>query len=293
MGDILHTMPAVAALRAAEPQAELTWILEPKWFPLLECSGLVDHLLPLNRRAPLSIWTAQRWLERWQPDLAIDFQGLIKSALVARCSSAPHRLGFADGLREEAAGIFYTQRVSSASQHVVEKHCDLIGLAPRPAPLPQGIEDGALPEGRFVLAAPFAGWASKQWPIECYVALSKLLEDRHATTLVLNVAPHQETPSGVFRHESSIAGLIHATRRAHAVLGLDSGPLHLAAALQKPGVALFGPTDPHRNGPYQAPITVLRQPNAETTYKRAATIAPSMMALSVNEVYTALAPHLP
>ncbi len=292
MGDILHTMPAVAALRASEPQAELTWILEPKWFPLLECSGLVDHLLPLNRRDALSIWTAQRWLQRWQPDLAIDFQGLIKSALVALCSTAPVRLGFASDLREEAAGIFYTQRVSSSSQHVVEKHCDLIGLDPCPAPLPQGIEDGALPPGRFVLAAPFAGWTSKQWPIERYVELAQLLADRHATTLVLNVAPNQQTPSGVFRHESSIAGLIHATRQAHAVLGLDSGPLHLAAALQKPGVALFGPTDPARNGPYRAPITVLRQPNAETTYKRAANIAPSMMALSVHEVYTALSAHL-
>lgn len=292
MGDILHTMPAVAALRAAEPQAELTWVLEPKWFPLLECSGLVHHLLPLNRRDPLSVCTAQRWLQRWQPDLAVDFQGLIKSALVARCSAAPQRLGFANGLREEAAGLFYTQRVECAAPHVVEQNCELIGLSPATPPLPQGIPDGKLPDGRFVLAAPFAGWASKQWPIERYVELARLLEDRLATTLVLNVAPHQETPPGVFRHESGIAGLIHATRRAHAVLGLDSGPLHLAAALQKPGVALFGPTDPARNGPYRAPITVLRQPNAETTYKRGHQVAPSMMALSVNEVYTALSAHL-
>lgn len=292
MGDILHTMPAVAALRAAEPNAELTWVLEPKWFPLLECSGLVDHLLPFNRRDVLSVWTAQRWLNHWQPDIAIDFQGLIKSAVLTRCSTAPTRLGFANDLREEAAGLFYTERTEVHAQHVVDKNCELIGLDAAPPKLPQGIADGKLPNGPYVLAAPFAGWASKQWPIERYNELAALLQDRHATTLVLNVAPNQETPAEVFRHESSIAGLIHATRNAHAVLGLDSGPLHLAAALGKPGVALFGPTDPKRNGPYNAPITVLRQPHAETTYKRGHQIAASMMALSVNEVYKSLAAYL-
>jgi heptosyltransferase I len=293
MGDILHTMPAVAALRASQPDAEIAWVLEPKWFPLLECSGLAHHLLPLDRRSAISIWTAQRWLKRWRPDIAIDFQGLLKSALVARCSAAPQRRGFANGLREEAAGLFYTDPIASSATHVVDKNCDLVGLPAAPPLLPQGQAGETLPAGPFVLAAPFAGWASKQWPIERYAQLAALLQDRHAVTLVLNVAPNQATPNGVFRHQSDIGGLIHATRQAHAVLGLDSGPLHLAAALGKPGVALFGPTDPARNGPYRSPITVLRQPNAETTYKRGAQIAPSMMSLSVEAVYNALAPHLP
>lgn len=294
MGDILHTMPAVAALRAAQPDAELTWVLEPKWFPLLEGSGLVHHLLPFHRRDPLSVWTAQRWLQRWQPDCAIDFQGLLKSAILARCSGAPTRLGFANQLREEAAGLFYTEHRAVTATHVVERNCELLGLRPQATPLPAGFPDTAapLPTGPFVLAAPFAGWASKQWPIERYVELAALLQSRHGVTLVCNVAPQQETPAGVFRHPSSIAGLIHATRRATAVLGLDSGPLHLAAALGKPGVALFGPTDPARNGPYAAPITVLRDPQATTTYKRGAQIAPSMMSLSVAAVYAALSPHL-
>ncbi len=292
MGDILHTMPAVAALRAAQPNAEIAWVLEPRWFPLLECANVVHHLLPLDRRDALSIWTAQRWLKRWRPDVAIDFQGLMKSALVARCSTAPRRVGFAGGLREEAAGIFYTDAIATTATHVVDRNCDLVGLPAAMPPLPQGHPDGALPPGPFVLAAPLAGWNSKQWPMERYAELAALLRDRHAITLVLNVAPNQATPEGVFRHESSIAGLIDATRRAQAVLGLDSGPLHLAAALGKPGVALFGPTDPARNGPYRAPITVLRQPNAETTYKRGDQIAPSMMSLSVEKVYAALAQQL-
>jgi heptosyltransferase-1 len=284
MGDILHALPAVAALRESEPGAEVTWILEPKWRPLVEGSGLVHHVLPANRRDLVSLWIAYRWLARWRPDLAIDFQGLMKSAVIARCSGAAERLGFADQLREELAGLFYTRSVAAGPGHVVERNARLLGLAPAAAPLPPGLEEGTLPNGPFVLAAPFAGWTAKQWPAERYSALARRLP----VPLVLNVAPGQPTPEGTLRHESSLEGLIHATRRATAVLGLDSGPMHLAAALGKPGVALFGPTDPARNGPHGGTIRVLRDPQALTSYKRDNTISPAMEAISVDQVTEAL-----
>jgi heptosyltransferase-1 len=288
MGDILHAMPAVAALRKTEAAAEIAWVLEPKWMPLVEGSGLVNHVLPLRRRDAVSVWTAYRWLRRWKPDAAIDFQGLMKSALTSWLSHAPERCGFADQLREEAAGVFYTHRVEGGHQHVVARNARLLGLEPLPHDLPPGHPEGELPPGDFVLAAPFAGWRSKQWPEERY----SLLAAKLPVPLVLNVAPGQKTPAGTLRHESTIEGLICATRRAKAVLGLDSGPLHLAAALRKPGVALFGPTDPARNGPWGASIRVLRQPGAVTTYKRESKIAESMAALSVEEVASALLPQL-
>lgn len=292
MGDILHALPAVSALRAAEPRSEIAWVLEPKWFPLLQNTVAADHLIPFNRRDALSVWTALRWLSRWQPDRAIDFQGLIKSGLVALLSRAPARLGFAKDLREEAAGIFYTHLRAVSSTHVIDRNAELLGLKALPPKLPQGHPDGTLPETSFVLAAPFAGWAAKQWPIERYLELAPLLKAYHGLDLVLNVAPHQPTPPELLRHESNLAGLIHATRRADAVLGLDSGPLHLAAALGKPGLALFGPTDPARNGPYYPSIATLRAPGAITTYKRDNRISPSMDALDVQTVYAALRPHL-
>jgi heptosyltransferase-1 len=93
-------------------------------------------------------------------------------------------------------------------------------------------------------------------------------------------------------HHSSVAGLIHATRRAAAVLGVDSGPLHLAAALGKPGVAIFGPTDPTRNGPYGETIEVLRSLRAATSYKRLSTIDPSMRAIDPDLVFEALKAQL-
>ena len=89
-------------------------------------------------------------------------------------------------------------------------------------------------------------------------------------------------------HLSGIAGLIHATRRAQAVIGVDSGPLHLAAALSKPGVAIFGPTDPLRNGPYGGTIRVLRSLGVATTYKRATGAHDSMRAISPEDVLEAL-----
>ena len=108
--------------------------------------------------------------------------------------------------------------------------------------------------------------------------------------LVLNVMTGAELPTSDFlwRHESSMEGLIDATHRAHAVLGLDSGPLHLAALLGKPGLALFGPTDPARNGPHGATVRVLRSHGAATTYKRANEISDSMIRLDVDRVWQSL-----
>ena len=297
MGDILHTMPAVQRLRDAWPKVEITWILEPKWMPLLHGSGLADHLLPLDRRSLLSVWIAAKWLRRWQPDLAIDFQGLIKSALTALVSGASRRIGFIDTqLREREAGVFYTEAFAAQSPHVVARNLELVaslGFTKSDKILqgPTGFPEGNLPPGDFVLAAPYAGWKSKQWPIERYIEIGKRLEQSFGYKLVLNVMPANVTPASEFlwRHESGMDGLIHATRRARAVLGLDSGPLHLAALLGKPGVAMFGPTDPARNGPHGSTIRVLRSYGAITTYKRGTELDPSMLQLDVDRVWNHLA----
>lgn len=298
MGDIIHTLPAVERLRVGTPSAELTWVVEPRWIPLLSGTGLVNHILPLDRRDPLSVWIATRWLRRWRPDVAIDFQGLWKSALTSWVSGAPLRRGLDPSfLRERESAVLYTQTVSPSSPHVVLRNLELTGLPPVPTqnPAPPGFPEGQLPSEPFVLAAPFAGWKSKQWPIERYAEIGRRLHEQRGMKLVLNVMPSAELPQSefLFRHESGIEGLIDATRRATAVLGLDSGPLHLAAWLGKPGVALFGPTDPARNGPYGGTIRVLRAPHAETTYKRGTEIAESMQRLDIDRVWQSLTEVLP
>jgi len=147
-----------------------------------------------------------------------------------------------------------------------------------------------------VLANPFAGWTSKQWPIEYFDRLGSFLQAESGLPLVLNAAPSAASALASLRHArphySGIAGLIHATRRAAAVIGVDSGPLHLAAALRKPGVAIFGPTDPAINGPYGGTLTVLRAEGAPTSYAREKSIAPSMRAITPEQVWAALQPAL-
>ncbi len=148
-----------------------------------------------------------------------------------------------------------------------------------------------MPNGPFVLTNPFAGWASKQWPIERYERLACLLKEE-GLALVMNVAPNRAEElrkNTLFAvHVSGLEGLIDATRRAVAVVGVDSGPLHLAAALGKPGVAIYGPTDPVQTGPFNSRIAVLRTSCVETTYKRQAAIHQSMSEISAESVNEAL-----
>lgn len=292
MGDILHAVPAVMSLRRRWPDAEIAWVLEPRWMPLLVGTTIADHLVPLNRRGAASVWIALKWLRRWRPDVAIDFQGLLKSAATAWMSGAEARIGFeTEALREREAGVFYSRTVAATAAHVIERNLQLAGGDPPPSwSGPLGFPQGNLPAGDFVLCAPFAGWKSKQWPVDRYAQLGERLMKQFGLPLVMNVMPGAELPPSEFlwRHECGIEGLIDATRRARAVVGLDSGPMHLAATLRKPGLALFGPTDPVRNGPYGGTVRVLRAAGAATSYKREDTVAESMKRLEVDEVWSAL-----
>jgi heptosyltransferase-1 len=294
MGDIIHTLPAVAALKRGNPDVDIDWAVEPRWIPLLEGNPDVSALIRIDRSQLALSW--HRLRERHY-DAAVDFQGLIKSALVARASRAEVVYGFdSSAVRERSAAIFYSRTILPRSAHVVDRNLELAraagGAEMTPVfEVPAGRPEGSLPDGPFVLANPFAGWGGKQWPLDSYAALArKLAEAGYA--LVLNAAqPFDACESHL--HVSGLAGLVDATRRAAAVVGLDSGPLHLAAALGKPGVAIFGPTSPDRNGPYGGRIRVLRAPDAITTYKRNADVHDSMRAVTPEQVWAALEPQLP
>jgi heptosyltransferase I len=228
-------------------------------------------------------------------DFAIDFQGLIKSALIPWAAGCRRRIGFDwSEVREKPAGLLYDVRVKTPALHVAEKNIELAIAAgakqiSRATPVPPGAPEGQLPAGPFVLACPMAGWTSKQWPLEYFSELAKMIAP---LPLVVNGAPSNlaelQAIEGAIVHVSGIAGLIDATRRATAVVGVDSGPLHIAGALAKPGAAIFGPTDPARNGPLGQTIQVLRAEGAATTYKRGNEIAPSMRAVTPALVAAAL-----
>ena len=291
MGDIIHTLPAAAALKQNHPNAELIWLVEPQWMALLAGNPFVDRVIGMRRKSLGGLFATWRELRVLSCDFAVDFQGLIKSAIPAAVAAPERVYGFHESqLRERAAGMFYSRKIASNAVHVVDRNLDL-ALAcgcgaespKRVFPLPQGSAEGELPPGDFVLASPLAGWRSKQWPLEYYETLAKRLKQELGMPLVLNGPPDSSLP-----HRSGLPGLIHATRRAAAVVGVDSGPMHLAAALGKPGVAIFGPTDPVRNGPYGNSLQVLRAPGTTTTYKRGGEIDESMRQVTPDQVFASL-----
>ena len=298
LGDLVHTLPAVASLKHSFPKSHITWVVEPKWAPLLEKNPFVDRVLLLRRDSTAALWESCRRLRENRYDFAVDFQGLIKSALVASFARPERIFGFHHTqVRERTAALFYSNKTETHSAHKVEQNLDLAASAGaatvlRMFPLPPGRPEGHLPASDFVLASPIAGWRGKQWPLEHYRELAGLLRREMDLALVLD-GPPSALPvfaqvKDAVPHTSGVAGLIYATRRATAVVGVDSGPLHIAAALAKPGVAIYGPTDPARNGPYGDSLRVLRSPEAATTYQRNSAIDESMKQISPDEVFEAL-----
>ena len=297
MGDVIHTLPAAASLKRSFPLSHVAWVIRPRWAPLLEGNPYVDEVIPLERSIAASFAEARRLRAR-HFDLAVDFQGLIQSAMLAAAIGPAKLAGFdRKRVRERPAGLFYTSEIETHAEHAVERNLELaagVGAAHllRTFPLPAGASESSLPAGKFILTSPLAGWGAKQWPLEHWSQLASLLD----LPLVVNgppdALPTLQQIRGVHVHVSGLPGLIDATRRAHAVLGVDSGPLHLAAALSKSGVAIYGPTNPARNGPYGGTIRVLRSPDALDDYSRHSTPHASMRAISPRMVADALAAAL-
>jgi heptosyltransferase I len=293
MGDILHALPAVASLKKSFPERRIYWVVARKWMELLDGNPNIDELIPFDRQDMNALGKTWRRLRAIRPEIAIDFQGLIQSALAGRAARPKLYFGLASSLaREPLAALLYTRRIEAAGPHRVERNLQLAAAAgaavlTEDSWLPPGRPEGEMPAGSFILTSPLAGWVSKQWPLACYEELGKRLRAQ-GLELVANVPAGREREIGDFHHlrvhTSSISGLIHATRRAAGVVGVDSGPLHLAAALGKPGVALFGPTDPVQNGPFRSRMAVLRAPDARTTYKRRAEFDESMTKIPAERV---------
>lgn len=302
MGDIIHALPAAASLKHSFPGSQVTWAVEPRWAPLLAGNPFVERALLVDRQSGAGIARAWRELRAEPFDFAVDLQGLIKSALVACMARTERIYGLRAALaREPLAALFYSDKVAARAVHRVDRNLELAAAAGastalRAFPLPPGRAEGALPAGLFILASPLSGWPAKQWPLEYYGRLAARLMREAGIPLVLNGPPGARETLGrvpdAVPHLSSIEGLIDATRRAAAVVGVDSGPLHLAAALGKPGVAIFGPTDPAQTGPYGGSVAVLRSPGAVTSYKRRNEIDASMRAIAPEAVFDALLPQL-
>jgi heptosyltransferase-1 len=313
LGDILHTVSAVAALRAAQPAARIDWVVERKWAPVLEGSPAISEVIPFDRGSALDVVDCVRRLRRKQYTCAIDFQGLYKSSLLAMLSGAPRRIGFAGRwAREQGAALFYTERVTPAGRHVAELNYSLAERAGAVRPLkpeyPLRIPAGSVASvrarlaergiGDYIVVGPGGSWRAKCWPAERYGEFCREFEKRNGLPAVVIHGPGEETlaeqvcraaiPAKPVVFATTMEELMGLLAHARCVIAADSGPLHLAAALGTQVVGLYGPTDPARNGPFAPGAVILTEAAPEEiSYKRRTSYSASMLRITVSQVVEA------
>lgn len=328
MGDVIHTLPAVHALRQAFPRANIGWLIEERWAELLCAPGtprrgsrslqrpVVDWVHSVNlrewRKSMVSIPTALHIARVWNDvraahyDVAVDLQGAIRSAVLARWSGAPVVWGAAEP-REAPASLWYTRQATARGAHVIEQNLALAEAVaqrrfdspraelPRDRKAEQRIDRWLAETGvsDFLILNPGAGWGAKRWPAERYGSVAKSLAGDGVRSII-NYGPGEEAlaaesarAGAAMPLKCSVSELVALTRRAKLFIGGDTGPLHLAAALQVPVVAIFGPTDPARNGPYGTRSIVLRNPASPTTHARRSQADEGLLEITIDAVVEA------
>ncbi|MBS0171406.1 MAG: lipopolysaccharide heptosyltransferase II [Nitrospira sp.] len=277
LGDIVHAMPTLAALRERFPQAEVTWLVKRQWAPLVEVIVGVDRVCAVDRGL-------MGWLGRVPElraagfDLVVDLQGLFRSGAMAGLTGCARRAGFANA--REGSPFFYTQRVvvPSTPMHAVDRYllvAEALGAARPSKPrfefldrpddrqavdslLAQAGIDGSSP---WVAMNVSARWETKRWPPQHFAEAADRLAERYGVPVVLIGGPAERPESLAVTErmhtkavdltgQTPVRWLPGLLRRASLLLTNDSGPMHIAAAVETPVVALFGPTDPVKTGPY-------------------------------------------
>jgi lipopolysaccharide heptosyltransferase I len=298
LGDILHAVPLAAALRARFPKASIDWLVEERH------AALVGLVTPVSRVVPIVTRHVVRG-DGWLPSLhalrkegyevAFDAQGLVKSAALARLSGARRTVGFAGPhLRERAARVFYSDTVDpGGARHVVAKNLALLRAVGIDAPAPEFPLDPGEPgedvvitlsrasaQGAgFVLLNPGGGWPNKRWPPDRFGELAAAILANYGLPAVVLWGPGDEALAGEVVAASrgaarlapptTLPDVLHLARAARLVVSGDTGPMHLAASVGAPIVAIHGPTDPARNGPWSPDdVCVTRHTVCECSHLR-------------------------
>jgi heptosyltransferase I len=335
MGDVIHTLPAVQFLRNAFPDAMIGWLIEERWAELL-CAPSAPRRGSRSFQRPLVDWVHTVRLREWNKsvftipavqqiaavwndvrsvgyDVAVDLQGAIRSALLARWSGAAVVVG-ARQPRESPASLWYTQQIIARGAHVIEQNLSVAGILTEKAvkgtkitvppvefphePVVEEQIDRNLKRQQicdFAILNPGAGWGAKRWPARRYGEVARHL-GKDGLHVLVNCGPGEEklfeevnaaSDYMVTPIKSTITELIALTRRARLFIGGDTGPMHLAAALQIPVVAIFGPTDPARNGPFGTRSIVLRNPASATSHARVSRPDEAMLEITAEVVVDA------
>lgn len=316
IGDVIHGLPVLNALRATYPRAYLTWVVERRAADLLRGHKALDELIELPRgwyQSPRTVWKLRSQLRKLRFDIAIDVQGLSKSALVAWLSGARRRIGFDGRDGREVSRWLNNDRVPASAKHVIDRNLELLrplGIS-RPevrfelADMPDDERFASTLVGcgrlskRFAVINPGAGWDSKLWPAARFGAVAAELGRRYGVTSLVVWCGDKERAMadeivagadgyGLLAPPTTLRQLAAVSRRASLFVGSDTGPLHLAAAVGTACVGLFGPMPGDRNGPYGPQHVIVQRMLLTGRSRDRRNAGPeSMEAISVDDVVAA------
>jgi lipopolysaccharide heptosyltransferase I len=331
IGDVVHTLPAVSALKQAWPETRVDWVVERKAGVVLAGNPHLAEIVKVDTRrwrafpprgeSWREIRTTLQQLRGNKYDLALDFQGLWKSAVIGWLSGARQVAGLeVPALKEPGCRWFYDRKVppASGSRHVIEIYNDLVRAYGIPVsgysfPLAVSREDDRYVEAQveslaargFVVMNPGGGWPTKNWDAALYGRLCHRIQQELDLPCVVTWGPGEEglretllencPASAPLAIPTTIPQLVALVRRARLFIGGDTGPMHLAAAAGTPIVALFGPTDPLRNGPFNPADEIVYHPlTCGPCYKRSCEKyqARCMGEITLEEVFEAVVKRL-
>ena len=286
IGDIVHTLPALSAVRRNYPKAHIDWLVESRYAEILTIVSGIDTVVEIDtfgiRKFP---WSLEKWgglvsnlqqLRRINYDIILDFQGTLKSAVSARLARGKRRIGYGvAALKESPAALFYSERASldGGGTHVIEHHLHLLsklGIYTKKRDFSMTVSEdvygevdreiAALGLSEFVLLNPGGNWNTKRWAPEKFGRLAEAIyKELHIPSLVLWGPGDQGLASSVVESSegaaylmppTGISSMIAFATRARLFVTGDTGPMHLASAFNVSIVGIFGPTDPNRNGPF-------------------------------------------
>lgn len=280
LGDIVHSLPVLNALKGCFPRAKIHWVVAKGLEGLLEGNPMIEKLWIVNKdewkkidklkTTVQELRTLFRKLKAEKYDLVVDLQGLMRSGIITASTRAPVRIGFTEA--REGSTMFYTHKVRGGRNiHAVERYlkivealeCDIPEIH-FPLPSDNAFSQFSIPKGEYIVFIPGARWSTKKWGCRQFGELASKLpfrsvivgsrsDVRDADTIVSLSSGNALSFAG----KTTIGELTGLIQNARCVVSTDSGPMHIAAALHIPVIALFGPTDPHRTGPYGKGHTVI------------------------------------
>jgi heptosyltransferase-1 len=304
IGDLFHALPAVHALKVGL-NAPIDWVTTTAYVDLVNCFDDVDHAIAFPRKHFFkNLKHFKKQLRTHHYDLIIDLQGLLKSATVARLARGGRRIG--PSFHREASHLFYSTvaGICNKDRHAVLENLDIadhLGIESQPLHFPVTFPDitvsGASPR---IAISPTSRWETKNWPLERFAAVAKELQESQQATIVLLGGPDDidacqhiesalDAPCENWAGKTTLVEMGSQLQTVDLLIANDSGPVHMAAAIGKPTLVIFGPTKPHRTGPFGEGHHVIQtslpcQPCGQRTCSQPDPGVPCMTGISVTEV---------